>query len=371
MPLIRQALPILSVTVLLAQALPANAQDGGEGDARGAQEKNLQIAPLPVLFYTPETHWAYGAAVQFIMRGPGASLESRPSSLLAAFIYTQKSQMITDLEADLYLADETYHLNSYIGFRRFPFKVYGIGNAVREDDEEDYTPRITQAMLTLERRVGRSVWAGFKLDYSQRSFSEVEPGGMLDSGVLPGYRAGALTGAGVVLKMDSRDSIFYPRSGAFHTLGVTSYNRLLGGDHAYTSLLLDARRYLTLGDRSSLALQGYLTAKGGDPPFFALAQLGGNTLMRGYFEGQYRDRNLLVLQAEYRTHLLGRIGAVAFAGAGRVAPEFQDLLEDGLKTAVGLGLRFQLIPEEGVNLRFDFGFGSDSSGMYITMGEAF
>jgi len=149
-----------------------------------------------------------------------------------ALIHTQNRQLITDLEADLYLADEQYHLNAYLGFQKFPFKVYGIGNAVTDDDEEDYTPRITRGDLTLERSVLPSVRAGLKLDYSDRSFIETEPGGMLDSGTLPGHRGGMLTGAGLVLTMDSRDSVFYPRSGVLHALGVTSFSRVPGGDRA-------------------------------------------------------------------------------------------------------------------------------------------
>jgi hypothetical protein len=39
--------------------------------------------------------------------------------------------------------------------------------------------------------------------------------------------------------------------------------------------------------------------------------------------------------------------------------------------AGGVGLRFAWSPEERINLRLDYGVGSNSSGMYITMTEAF
>ena len=37
----------------------------------------------------------------------------------------------------------------------------------------------------------------------------------------------------------------------------------------------------------------------------------------------------------------------------------------------GFGLRFLLIKQEGINLRADFGFGSDQSAFYLGFGEAF
>jgi hypothetical protein len=43
----------------------------------------------------------------------------------------------------------------------------------------------------------------------------------------------------------------------------------------------------------------------------------------------------------------------------------------GIKPAAGFGLRFLLAPDEGLNLRADWGFGNGSSGFYLGMGEVF
>ena len=112
-------------------------------------------------------------------------------------------------------------------------------------------------------------------------------------------------------------------------------------------------------------------ASSGIRPFDLLPQLGGEYLVRGYYGGRFRDRSLVALQVEYRAHIWRRLGAIGFLSAGRVASTLSDLNLSGLKPAAGFGLRFLLAPDEGLNLRADFGLGKGSSGFYLGMGEVF
>jgi len=41
------------------------------------------------------------------------------------------------------------------------------------------------------------------------------------------------------------------------------------------------------------------------------------------------------------------------------------------KYSLGAGVRYQISPDEGINLRLDFGIGEKTSGLYITFNEAF
>ncbi len=66
-----------------------------------------------------------------------------------------------------------------------------------------------------------------------------------------------------------------------------------------------------------------------------------------------------------------RIGAIGFVSAGRVSHDLSDMNFTGFKPAVGFGLRFLIAPDEGLNLRADFGFGNGSSGFYLGMAEVF
>jgi len=112
----------------------------------------------------------------------------------------------------------------------------------------------------------------------------------------------------------------------------------------------------------------------GDPPFQSLSLLGDSgkqNLMRGYYRGRYRDKNIIVFQTEYRIPLWWRFGAVAFIGVGNVASAFDMFKIKTVKYSYGAGLRFQLDDKEKINLRIDIGFGKETSGFYFTIGEAF
>ena len=100
-----------------------------------------------------------------------------------------------------------------------------------------------------------------------------------------------------------------------------------------------------------------------------LPLLGSDERMRGYYQGRYRDKNVLSTQLEYRRQLTWRHGIVAWVGAGTMGPSV-DSLNDGrwLPTA-GVGYRFEFKPR--VNIRLDYGIGKGSSGFYFQVGEAF
>jgi hypothetical protein len=120
-----------------------------------------------------------------------------------------------------------------------------------------------------------------------------------------------------------------------------------------------------------LGLHGHLRSTNGDVPFQLLPRLGGQDIMRGTYQGRYRDRHLLAAQAEYRVELWRRIGVVAFVGAGQVADRLGAVALDDLHYSLGGGLRVMIDQRERMNLRLDLGRGRGASGTYISAGESF
>lgn len=145
----------------------------------------------------------------------------------------------------------------------------------------------------------------------------------------------------------------------------------IGSDYNFGRFNFDFREYSSLGTSHILAFQAFGTFTSGTAPFHKLATLGGQNLMRGYYEGRYRDNDYLAAQAEYRTALIWRIGAVAFVGAGEVAHTLSGFTLEDVKPSYGLGLRFNFSPTERLNIRMDFGFGKGSSGVYVGASEVF
>ena len=106
-----------------------------------------------------------------------------------------------------------------------------------------------------------------------------------------------------------------------------------------------------------------------DAPFNQLSQLGGLKRMRGYLKGRFRDDHFLTFQSEYRFPIFRRIKGAVFGSVGSVGSQ-----EDGFQKAFfsyGLGIRIGISKIEKINLRLDYGFGKNTSGFYLTFGEAF
>ncbi|KAF7961696.1 hypothetical protein AWV80_30255 [Cupriavidus sp. UYMU48A] len=91
--------------------------------------------------------------------------------------------------------------------------------------------------------------------------------------------------------------------------------------------------------------------------------------MRRYFLGQYRDRNVIETQVEYRMHITGRHGMVFWAGAGAIAGKPGDLASAHWLPNAGIGYRFEFKPR--VNVRLDAGFGRQTRGVCFQINEAF
>jgi hypothetical protein len=106
-------------------------------------------------------------------------------------------------------------------------------------------------------------------------------------------------------------------------------------------------------------------------PFQLLSKLGGSVMMRGYYEGRYRAYDMIIFQTEYRFPVWRRFGLVVFAGLGDVTGKMTKFRIRDFKVSAGFGARYLFVPEEKLNLRFDFGFGKGTSGFYIDFTEAF
>ena len=145
---------------------------------------------------------------------------------------------------------------------------------------------------------------------------------------------------------------------------------LPGSDFKFSNFSLDVRHYFNIGGMSTLALQALAVVTSGTPPFYLLPELGGPNIMRGYYEGRYRDKKLLVMQTEYRIPIIWRFGGALFAGVGDVAPTLSRFALNTVKSSYGFGLRYLFDPVEKMSVRIDFGFGKGTSGMYITANEA-
>jgi outer membrane protein assembly factor BamA len=86
-------------------------------------------------------------------------------------------------------------------------------------------------------------------------------------------------------------------------------------------------------------------------PFYAMPTLGGSTTLRGFREFRFRDKNLFMLNGEYRWEAFSGMDMALFADWGDVAPTWDDIDWRHLKVDYGIGFRFNTF--KSVFLRFD------------------
>ena len=92
-----------------------------------------------------------------------------------------------------------------------------------------------------------------------------------------------------------------------------------------------------------LALRGRAvltqTAAGQDVPFYLLPTLGGTNTLRGFLDYRFRDRDLLLFNAEYRWPFFRALDGALFYDTGTVAPSAQALSMRRAHSDYGAGVR--------------------------------
>jgi len=371
----RSLLTVL-LLALLVMAAPLAAQTSPAGEpAKKAREPAKSFKPhaifLPVVYYTPETRLALGAGGVLNYRLGLNKEKTRPSSLWILFVYTMNSQIQASLKPEIYLPGNAFVLNASLKYELFPQRFYGIGNDVSASRAEVYTPETKSLQLAIKRRIFGNVFGGLQYQFERTNIQKVEAGGLLSAGGIVGSQGGVISGLGFSINWDNRDNVLYPRRGSYLQFVANFYGQPVGSDFDYKAWWLDLRTYIPLGETNVLALQSFVRGMGGTPPFYELSGLGGAYMMRGIYSGMYRDKSLLALQAEYRIHVWRRLGVVGFMGLGDVGSGLGKIRLDELKYSFGGGLRYKVDKREGTNIRLDYAWGKGSTGLYITIQEAF
>jgi outer membrane protein assembly factor BamA len=191
-------------------------------------------------------------------------------------------------------------------------------------------------------------------------------------GTLPVDTEDVTSGVGILLDYDTRDSKFYPHSGSFLDVNTNFAGEALGSDRNYQKYEIGCNLYREIGESKILAWRTTACFMGGDAPYYDLCMFGGESdAMRGYIGGQYRDDVSLTTQVEYRWRFYKRLGMVAFAGIGEVAPKLSEMNTENILHSFGGGIRFRASEEQRVNLSIDYAVGKDSDALYFRIGEAF
>lgn len=256
----------------------------------------------------------------------------------------------------------------------------------KEDKEEEvilaeYDEERLGGRLIIGRKISDSVKLGLEFKVERVTHD-------LISGTLPEDTDEGLTNSLVpTFSYDTRDNVFEPTSGWYHSFSLEKAGGFLGGDYDFTKYNLTLRAYIStqfiedivdigsikkITDNLSKGVLA-LRAMGGmadtDLPSFAAYQVGGMNTVRGYDFGEFSGDKSLVFNVEYRFPLAENFQAVLFADWGQ-AWDYEETIDfEDLKFGRGVGIRFDtpLGP-----IRLDYGINEEGVGKtYFSIGHTF
>jgi outer membrane translocation and assembly module TamA len=333
---------------------------------------------LPVLSSAPETGLELGGSALYSFYTDILSRNTRVSNIFGYATLTTKGQSRVNLSSSYWLPQNRYHYTAAIGYINFPFDFYGTGNNTRKADADTLGQKRVKVALTGEKKIGNNFYVGLVAGgFDYRFYDEDKTGIFETDPFVEGKQGGTTVYVGPSFIFDSRNNNTYTTKGAL----ISSYFNLMHGmfgnnDYSGGLFNIEYSQFFALSKRFVLGLNAQeQSLTGSQSPFYLLPAMGNDEMMRGYYNGRFRDRNLVAAQTELRYRLGDRIGIVGFLGTGQVFNNNFSFSE--FKPNYGGGLRYFFDTEKGLSIRADYGVGqkrlgeSRQSGVYIGLGEAF
>jgi len=173
---------------------------------------------------------------------------------------------------------------------------------------------------------------------------------------------------------DYRDVPIDPQRGGITGLHFAHYRERGGSDFVFNRFAIDVRQYIPVESLLSVIALRFFSSMD-DPvgdaqvPFYLAATLGGGSALRGFSTHRFRDRNLLLLSAEYRVRLTETIEIAAFYDTGKTFSRSGDYDLRALQKAYGGGFRLKGGPI--LFLRIAVGHSREGTQLHLNAGPAF
>jgi len=345
------------------------------------QPKKYHLSIVPAVGYTLQTGFA-GIISGNIAYAADTFSSTKLSSISTSVTYSQYSQTIIPLVADIWTAGNKLNIISDNRFIAYPSDIYGLGG--RTDPNKGLTINFSGIKLheTIVKQITKNLYAGLGIYFDK--FWDIKALDSLrrrDSTRFSRELGTEETSTGIAFKLlyDSRINQINATNGWYGNIVYRPNFKFLGSDKNWQYLLIDIRKYVQFPRNSKNVLcfwnLNWLTL-GGTPPYLLLPSTGWDDQYntgRGYIQGRFRGNNMNYLETEYRYNITrnGLIGGVLFVNAERFSGEISNQFKT-ISPGYGLGLRLKLNKFSGTNLCVDYGFGKNGSrGFFVNLGEVF
>lgn len=331
---------------------------------------------------------AYNTTTSFAIGGGYSALYTfdkndpmlQKSTVNGFFQVSVKGIVAVGVEGYNYLKGDKHRFNYEFSFTHYPSAFWGIGYQTSVDNDKlDRIVGSKQLLLKFEGdftwRLAKNLYLGPKVDFFYSYLYSTDNDALMDEllttpdgSVQP--RTLTTTGLGLVFTYDSRD--FATNAYRGHYLSLQQLAFIPGlNKYGFFTTDLKYQTYVPVWKKCILAIQAHGRFNYGNDviPWTKLASTGNQGMGRGYFYGQYRDRNIIEAQVELRQRLFWRLGLVVWGGAINIFHDFDNIHMNHTMPTYGLGVRWEFKPR--VNVRVDWGFTRNGNSVVFNIGEAF
>ena len=332
---------------------------------REEKDKKKSFSGYPYAFYSDETSFGIGGFAFYVFNKKKDQATS-PDRLMFNSLYSFKKQFLLVTQPEFNFKRDKYKIEIPLNLKKWPSEFYGIGKNPGTENLEEYTAQIIELETLAQVNFYKQWHLGLNLSYWHNIILESGEGGQLDNKTVPGAEKFQVFGFGPVLRRDSRDNDLLSKNGSFLELKSSFYEKFWG-DYDFQKYEVDLRKFVSVTEDNFIGFQGLFTYINGIAPFQKLPDMGNK--MRGFKNAHFVDNHMFVSKLEFRTYplngkTLSRFGGVLFTEIGQVASEINDFQLNKTEISYGWGIRYLLIPDQGLTLRFDMGFSKD--GVEIT-----
>lgn len=358
----------ISINIFGKEKLDEKPKEKKELNSTSKNKKKVNYAIIPGPSYNPTTGFGLTLIPVAIydLYDPGTT---RPSSSKLYLNGTETKTYMSAFLQEVYFEDNKWKLDFGLGKGTLRTKYYGM-KTTPSDDYVWKKNKLSFAGFRLMRQVVNDLYIGgtFLSISSNPEGDDEEAQEWLDR---DGVKGTQNTSLGLNVLYDTRDNIFYPKTGINLKVNSNFYMKSIGSSNDYNTIEVDYSQYKSLDktNKSVLAWNIYEYSALGDVPAGVGYKSPGK--LRGYMYGKYMGTNLLITQLEYRRKFNKKIGFTVFGGAAKVFNSFDKLGEAELLPSGGVGLRYTVIPSRGMNARLDFVHSKDGGAVYFSVGEAF
>lgn len=355
-------------------------------------KRNLHYNILGGPSYSPDFGLLVGgsALMTFSMHPKDSSLQRSVVPINIAFIFNGGINLFS--KPQLFFKHDRFRIFGKFSYINTMENYYGVGYAtnrdyVRSDTTSQYRYSGVQINPWFLFRLGKSnFFAGPQIDIKYDHFTKpakylpLDPAYATAGGDANGYKDFS-AGIGFLLTYDSRDIPSNAYKGLYLDFRGMMYNKIFGSNKNFYRLELDYRQYKSVGNRKVIAWTAQSkNVFGNDIPLTQYSLTGTPFDLRGYYQGQYRDKSSHIVLAEYRQmfntdketwlkRIVSHLGFAAWAGCGFMGPTPVKI--EGVLPNYGLGLRIEIQPR--MNVRLDLGKNTvnNQTLFYFNITEAF